>query len=31
MNKTKNDIQKECINTILKFPITFATVGLGIG
>ena len=31
MKKTRDDIQKECISTILKFPRACAAVGMGVG
>ena len=31
MKKIRDDIQKECLNTVLKFPRASAAVGMGVG
>jgi superfamily II DNA or RNA helicase len=31
MKKTRDDIQKECLNTVIKFPRACAAVGMGVG
>ncbi len=31
MKKTRDDIQKKCLNTVLKFPRACATVGMCVG